>query len=571
LSEISEINDRIRRRQFLKSVFKTSIAASFAFASGSAWSSSIINAISESLSNNTTGPIILRGANYGLGHRLLHTNFPSPSKTIHTDVIIIGSGIAGLAAARHLYQNNHKNFIIVELEKTLGGNSSWGENELSKFPWGGHYLPIPNPDLKFIIDFLLECNVISGFNTKNLPIYNELYLCHDLKERLYINGKWQEGLIPSYGVPKKDREQITRFFELMEHYKYLQDGEGRYAFNIPVDLSAKLNNILLLDTITMKQFMQEQGFDSSYLYWYVNYCCRDDYGVGLESVSAWAGVHYFAARRAKAANAESDAVLTWPEGNGFLAKNLANAFTDNIKTELLAYEVGKNDRKQSADEYYVNCFSGKDNTTLKIIAKSVILACPRFIASHMAHSNSLSSFAQFSFAKVKEMSYSPWLVANISVKFVPSTRGADLAWDNVSYYSHSLGYIDAKHQSLNTMRGPTVLTYYLPMDQDKSDITRKNALSKKVEEWRTFILQDLENMHPGISQVVEHIDLWIWGHGMIRPIPNFIWSEFRQSLPRSVEGIFFAHSDMSGISIFEEAFWQGITTAKSVLAFMSEK
>jgi len=62
----------------------------------------------------------------------------------------------------------------------------------------------------------------------------------------------------------------------------------------------------------------------------LNYCCKDDYGSTLENTSAYAGLHYFCARRAKAANAESSAVLTWPEGNSFLVNKLALS----LKTKL---------------------------------------------------------------------------------------------------------------------------------------------------------------------------------------------------------------------------------------------
>lgn len=548
----------IARRQFLKSCLKTGGTIGLALVAGPIFGNSILP------SQNTT--ITFRGANYELGHRILNPKFPAASQTIETDVIIIGSGIAGLAAARHLTQHNFNNFIMVELEKTIGGNSSWSKNNLSKFPWGGHYLPIPNLDLNYIIDFLVECQVITGFNANNLPIYNEHYLCHDLKERLLINGRWQEGLIPAHGVPIKDKNEIERFLQLMNYYRHLKKNE-KYAFNIPIDLSAKIEALLLLDKISMQQFLLKNNFGSEYLHWYVDYCCRDDYGVGIGSISAWAGIHYFASRRAKAANAESDAVLTWPEGNGFLVENLAKSFQKNIKTEWLAFEVKQTSPNSS--EYNVNCFNAFNNETLSISAKCVILACPRFVASHLIRSLGKNEVHAPSVApSLKEMSYSPWLVANISVKSVPGGRGADLAWDNVSYYSRSLGYIDAKHQNLQGGRGPTVLTYYLPLDNDEPEVSRKRALEANLNDWKNMIVQDLENMHPGISHEIEHIDLWIWGHGMIRPTKEFIWGKTRLALPRSDNGIFFAHSDMSGISIFEEAFWQGITTAKALIEYL---
>lgn len=39
-------------------------------------------------------------------------------------------------------------------------------------------------------------------------------------------------------------------------------------------------------------------------------------------------------------------------------------------------------------------------------------------------------------------------------------------------------------------------------------------------------------------------------------------------MKREKKGLFFAHSDMSGISIFEEAFWQGLETAKLIVEYL---
>ena len=43
------------------------------------------------------------------------------------------------------------------------------------------------------------------------------------------------------------------------------------------------------------------------LRWYLDYCCRDDYGAGMAQVSAWAGIHYFASRHGFHAPGDDDA------------------------------------------------------------------------------------------------------------------------------------------------------------------------------------------------------------------------------------------------------------------------
>jgi hypothetical protein len=65
---------------------------------------------------------------------------------------------------------------------------------------------------------------------------------------------------------------------------------------------------------------------------------------------------------------------------------------------------------------------------------------------------------------------------------------------------------------------------------------------------------------------VTRLDAWVWGHGMVLPKPGFVWGAERRdaALPRGP--VHFAHSDLSGGSIFEEANYRGVAAAEAVLA-----
>jgi hypothetical protein len=66
--------------------------------------------------------------------------------------------------------------------------------------------------------------------------------------------------------------------------------------------------------------------------------------------------------------------------------------------------------------------------------------------------------------------------------------------------------------------------------------------------------------------MVTNIDVRLWGHGMIKPKPGFIFGKEKEEAAKPIEGkIFLAHTDLSGISIFEEAFAQGIHAANAIL------
>src|SRR5687767_4735983 len=67
-----------------------------------------------------------------LGHRLRDLRMaPKLSRTVKTRVLIVGGGIAGLSAAWRLHKRGFHDFVVLEMENTAGGNSRWGENEVS--------------------------------------------------------------------------------------------------------------------------------------------------------------------------------------------------------------------------------------------------------------------------------------------------------------------------------------------------------------------------------------------------------------------------------------------------------
>lgn len=494
----------------------------------------------------------LFGTSPDIAHQIRQANRGAPHSLPDQKLIIVGSGIAGLSAARALYQQGDQQFQILDLESFLGGNAACSNFNGLACGWGSHYLPILSDTSEFLQAFLKDENIITGFDSNNHPIYNELFLCHDLKERLYLNGNWQTGLVPRYGVPSQDLLEIERFFELMDAYKFQKGNDGLYAFSIPIAMSSQDPKFLALERTTMAAFLNKHDFHSPYLKWYVNYCCRDDYGADIEHISAWAGIHYHASRRSHAANADEEAILTWPEGNGFLAQRLAAPFVDKIMPQSLVYAV-----KETPDGIQVQFINTNDHRLYQIHCEKVILAVPEFVAYQLLKAN-----PQPLISNAFSHNYSPWLVANLLVDKTALEDSGEMAWDNVSFYSDSLGYVNASHQHLNTQSKQTYITYYKPFSHLSPPEARHILQNQSLKIWQSEILRDLSKMHPAIKAHIHEMHIRLYGHGMCIPGKEFIWGHAQKRPRKLSHQIFMAHSDMSGISLFEEAFWQGLETAK---------
>ena len=490
----------------------------------------------------------LLGPNHALGHKLRAGGFAAPSRTERVPVVIVGGGVAGLSAGWKLLRSGLGEFVVLDLEARAGGNAAWGENEVSRYPWGAHYLPVPGPHARAVRELLRELKVITG-EKGGRPVYDESVLCHAPEERLFIHGRWQDGLFPRLGASPADLAERERFNAAIAALRRRVGRDGRPAFAIPMERSSRDPELLALDVISMAAWLDREGYRSPGLRWYVEYACRDDFGGGLAEVSAWAGLHYYAARGEGA----DDAFLVWPEGNGFLARKLAEALGPRVRTGALAYDVAPDEGGVRVD--YYDAASG---TTRRVLAGRAIVCAPRFVAKRIVKPlrDEKASLA---------FTYAPWLVANLTVDNPPAGTGAAPAWDNVIYGGEGLGYVDATHQSFSLDRRRQVWTYYRPLTGDP-DGQRKLAYTRTLADWRELCLSDLERALPGLRARVTRLDAWVWGHGMILPKPGFIWGPERREASKPRGAIHFAHSDLSGLSIFEEANDRGVRAAEAVLA-----
>ena len=490
------------------------------------------------------------GASHRLGHRLRDGARPEPQQVRDVPVVIVGAGVAGLSAAWKLAKSGMRDFVVLELEADAGGNSRWGANDVSAYPWGAHYLPVPTAEATATRELVAEMGLVLDTGPDGEPVYDPRHLCHAPQERLFIDGGWREGLSardvvdPSPGSP--EAAELAAFEAEMRRYRDFRDARGRRAFALPVAAGSTDTAIAGLDRMSMREYFDRAGWASPRLRWYVDYCCRDDYGCTLETTSAWAGWHYFCSRP------DDVEYLTWPEGNGRIVRHFLDRVGGNVLPGMLVYRV-RPTGAAGAGGVEVDALDTRAETAVRFRARHCIYALPRFTAPYAIEGYALAGLESFT--------YSPWVVANLTVDRPPD--GA--AWDNVLHDSPSLGYVVATHQDLRTVPGPSVLTWYLPLAVPNPDAARAWMLEQEWRDWASLILADLVQAHPDIEQRVSRIDVMLWGHAMIRPVPGFVWGEARRRAAAPHGAIRFAHSDMSGISVFEEAQYHGVRAAEEVM------
>jgi hypothetical protein len=484
---------------------------------------------------------------------------PAPSHEVKTDVAILGSGVAGLTAAWKLNREGHGNFLVIDGPQAYGNAAGGSYGDLA-YPTGAHYLPLPTAESMHVRELLHDLGILLRNPSSAHPYYDERFLLHGPHERVLFEGKWHEGLLPKEGLPAWELQEHERFAALTAKLRQERGTDGKRLFALPSAASSNDPSMQALDRIGMKQWLQQNGFRSPTLHWYVDYGCRDDYGISHDQTSAWAGLHYFCSRGGGAENAEDGTLLTWPGGLSPLAAAMDKAAGSRRRpgTVISVKEAAAGVEAVCAE------FEAGQVRSFVVKARRAICAMPLFVAARV-----MPSLRAFGFDPQSHMpSYAPWLVANFLMKEFPQERPeAPLSWDNVVHGSKGLGYVLSTHQDIRvTPPGKTVFTAYHALAGQTPRQARAWLDSAAPEALLELASQDMHAAYGmQFSRCVERADITLRAHAMCSPLPGFRSNAGLHALREADGAILFAHADLSGFSVFEEAAWWGYQAALKVL------
>jgi predicted NAD/FAD-dependent oxidoreductase len=493
------------------------------------------------------------GASSDLGHRLREPQPLQPATTRRCAVAVVGAGVAGLAAARALRRAGVDDVQVFDLEAEAGGNARGHVMDGIACPLGAHYLPLPGPAAHEVRELLQEFGLLR--QEAGRLVADERHRCHSPQERLWIEGQWVEGLLPPADRGSR-REAQYRLFS-----QRVAEVSRALRWAIPSARAGWSEGLAALDALPFAQWLDAQGLDDPGLCAYLDYACRDDYGAGIRTVSAWAGLHYFASRHGFHApgdepSGDREALYTWPEGNAWLTRRLAAPVADRLHTGALVRRV-----EALRHGVAIDVDLPASERAERWMAQRVVLALPLHVAARV-----VAQPPEALLSAAAQTRHAPWLVANLHIhRPLTDKPGAPPSWDNVLYTPDSansaLGYVDARHQSLNPVPGPTVLTAYWALgDGDAATVMqrRRDLLELPWRTWAQRVVHDLARAHPDLPAKTLRVDLMRYGHATAIPTPGLRGSAALRWLAQPTSGrLHFAHSDLAAYSIFEEAFTLG--------------
>lgn len=495
-----------------------------------------------------------------LGHWLRDARqLPEPTESVDTEVLIAGGGIAGLTALWQLTRRGIRDVMLITGPERHGNAAAGRDGQLA-FPTGAHYLPLPSLQSRHIREMLADFAVILRNPYDERPVFDERYVVHAPAARVFYKGAWREDYLPAEGIGATERAEHRRFFAIIDEYTKARGSDGLRAFAVPLEYSSADERFRALDRMSFSAWLDGLGLTSPTLRWYLDYCCRDDYGRHAHEISAWAGLHYFCGRDGEAANAERGAVLTWPQGLAALADRLETA--SGLQPWQGAVVARLQATPQGVEALVLAPHAGSWRGVL-VKARHAVAAMPLFVLKHV-----LVDPHRYGFDASRDVpTYAPWLVSNFILHDFPEEQpGAALAWDNVVYREPGLGYVVSTHQDIRMSRPDrTAFTAYCALSDVAPENARRWLDRASTSELTDVAARDLRLAYGWrLPLCVERVAITVRAHAMAVPRPGFLSSPGRIALRNSHGPIYFAHSDLSGLSLFEEASWWGYRAALQI-------
>jgi monoamine oxidase len=464
------------RRDFLKFIVAGSVAA------GCPFDFSLMAAPPESQ------PAV-DGEHYEICHQVRDGHaFTRPPVSKSCDVVIVGGGMSGLAAAYFLQSYN---FLLLEKEEHWGGNAYAQDYQGQAFATGSAFDEAGS-----------ESNQLAReLGLKLLPINSP--------DATIVNGKsvtdtWRSGL-DELPYAAKVRESFKKFRRDV----------------LAIDLKAHPEQ---LDAEPFSKYFA--GYEPEVQQWWDTYG-PSNYGSKTAEASALVGLGEV---QENAAEHFSDPRVTLPGGNGAITKKLSETLLAKHGDRMLAGATVISVEQQKDQVHVTYMRQGELKT---VAAKAAVVASPKFIASKI-----VAGIPDGQLDAMSQIRYIPYAVINLIFEKAVYNRAYD-TWCPGSTFTDIVVADWTVRSQPGYHAKNNILTLYTPLDE----LERSKLL--KEESCRQLAMRavsDFKKLLPDFDADPVEVHLFRRGHPMFMSAPgNF--TKIQPAASQPMERIFFANTD----------------------------
>lgn len=463
-------------------------------------------------------------SNRSFGHLLRKLSSAQPVRQREVDYVIVGGGIAGVAAATQL---KGKSFLLFEADEKLGGSSASDHWKDTVFATGAHYeLAYPTSFGSEVIDLLKELEVIrlNDFSQLYEFVDEQYVIKQDQLEQCFVKGEPIDDVLADVtGI--EDLEKILVRFE------------GKMP--LPTRLIAE--ELHYLNTISFKEFLVNEMKLSSELERRISYQMLDDWGGKIDEVSALAGIHYYVCRPY---NDKDVPLFSPPNGNSYFLEKMIGYVN---APEVFEVNTLVRSIREIEGGVEVEVISPTHEVEL-IKARKVIYAGQKHALKYILRTEE----------PLFENAYAPWLVLNFVCR-----KGIDFSkWQNdvVTDKLEFLGFVSSKAQKTRSAEYDVFTAYYCLDELDRQKLV---DIEEEPSSFVEACIQLIEKeTGTDLRDYLEHVNMKLMGHAMPIPKPNYLRFS---DVPTYSSNIIFAGVDTGRLPLFYEACDSGIQAGRKVL------
>jgi oxygen-dependent protoporphyrinogen oxidase len=415
--------------------------------------------------------------------------FTRPPVSARHDVVIVGGGVSGMAAA---YLLRGRDFLLLEKEPHWGGNAYLMEYRGSAYATGSAFLG----KSEYAYSFAKEIGL------QPLPINDR---DSTMIKGEWIPNTWTEGL-DRLPYPASVREGFKKFKKDM------------LAINLE-KRATELNNLAFSD------FMK--GYPAEVKQWWDNYG-PSNWGAATEDTAAALGIDEM---QTIGADTIPD-FYTWPGGLGAITKKLAEILQPNAdRMQGGATTVAVIPDKQ---EVQVTYMQGAELKTVS--AKTVIMATPKFITRRI-----VQGLPEKQSDAMHQIRYCPYAVVNLIFDKPVFNKSYDTWCPGNTFTDFIVADWVIRNQP-GYQQKYNILTCYTPMSEDDRGYlltesgTRKKAVS---------VLNDFQKLFPGSNVDPLEVHIYRRGHPLYMSTPG-LYTKVQSLAREPMDRVFFANTDSEG-------------------------
>jgi protoporphyrinogen oxidase len=417
--------------------------------------------------------------------------FSRPAVSARHDVVIVGGGVSGLAAA---YRLQHRDFLLLEKEPHWGGNAYAMEYEGSTYATGSAFLTKDEHTYPFAKEIGLEPLPINSSDAT--IIRGEL-----------VFDTWGEGL-SNLPYSASIRESFKKFKKEM--------------LSIDVDKRTKeLYNQPFSDYL--------KGFPAELTQWWDNFG-PSNWGATSEDTAAALAIETL---QEMAGESRTDDRYTWPGGLGAITKKLAETlqtkYSDRMQTGATTVAV-----VSEKNEVHVVYMLGGELKT--VAAKAVIMATPKFITRRI-----VEGLPGKQSDAMHDIHYIPYPVVNLIFDKPVFNHGYDTWCPGNSFTDFIVADWVIRKQA-GYQQKFNILSCYTPMKEEERSQLLTETGARKIA---ANVLADFQKLMPGLNVDPIEVHIYRRGHPLYMSTPG-LYTQVQPLARHAMDRVFFANTDSEG-------------------------